>query len=752
MEDGMMKSSYERAQELTSRMTLREKVGQLAQNFYGFEAYTRDEQGQLVLTDAFKRYVQRFGGIGMLNNYFRADPWCKKSYRTGGIVLAEREHAYNLLQHYLVEHTRLGIPVLIEEDAPHGRQVLDSVLYPVSLNVGCSFQPEVYRRQTEQIGMEAKLGGVHVPYLSVLDMAVDPRWGRCEECFSEDPFLSAKMSEAAVRGMKDSGSMVCCKHFAAQGAAVGGHNGGAAQIGERELREIHLPAARAAVRAGCDFIMAAYNEIDGVPCHANRYLLNGILRGEMHFSGVIRSDGCAIDMLREICGSDLLRAGALALSSGVDCGLWDQAFTRLDEAMEKGYLSEAELDRAVTRLLEKKYACGVMDTPYLPENGQSAAYILSGTGQKAAYEMAAESLVLLKNKSAVLPIAEESRVLLIGGNLDDIYYLLGDYTSERKQKNTIKDEFERDGAAWLAGWRFESGVHTCPAELAEAAADADVIIFGCGGSSVRDFESQYNAAGAIRHAEKYMDCGEGRDLAQLHLPKCQMEVLRMIRKLGKPIVSLVIGGRPYVLTDIMEQSDAVVWCGYPGQEGAKAIKNTLYGKENRFGRLSVSFPRSAGQIPVCYNGKKRDPYVDICADALLPFGFGLSYAAFAYTDFMVETATLEQLAEGGSVTVRVTVKNTSDIAGADVPQLYLRRVGGTVTHRRMELRGFEKVFLRPGESRRICMRLGREAFEEWSVRRCYELAEMDITLMLGRSSAEIIFEESFRLCHAEEVG
>lgn len=740
-----MRNNKERAVELVARMTLNEKVGQLAQNFFGFNAYERDENNEIVLTDEFKSYVRKFGGIGMLNNYFRSDPWCKKNYETGGITLEEREKAYNILQKYIVENTRLGIPVLIEEDAPHGRQVLDSVLYPVSLNVGCSFNPELYSEQTYEIGLESKLGGVNLPYLSVFDMLTDPRWGRSEECFSEDPYLASQLSAAAVRGMNKSGNMVCCKHFAAQGAAVGGHNGGVSTIGERELREIHLPAARAAIKEGCDFIMAAYNEIDGVLCHQNSYLLNDILRGEFGFNGVVRSDGCAVDILKKVCGEDKVKAGALAVKSGVDCGLWDEAMTRLEEAVEKGYIDEKIIDKAVCRLIEKKYKCGLMDNPFLEEKNQSVQYIKSGSGQKMAYEMAAESLVLLKNKDALLPLSADKKILLVGGNFENIYYLLGDYTSERKNPNTVKDQFTRNGAEFIEGWSFEKGITADENALKAAASRADVIIFGCGGSSVRDFNSKYNSAGAIENAAIYMDCGEGRDLANLLLAECQKQALDILSDTGKPIVSLVIGGRPYVLTDIAEKSDALIWCGYPGQEGARAIYDTVFGKQNRFGRLSASFPRSVGQLPVNYNYKCINDYVDITAKPLFPFGFGLSYSEFEYSGLSVVTKTADEIKKGESCKVEFSVKNISKIAGSAVPQLYIKRSGGTITHREKELCSFKKIYLEPGETQRVTFEIGYDALAEWSVNRKYELFDIGVSVMLGKSSDEILIRNAFEI-------
>ena len=738
-----MNENHRRAEALLKQMTLNEKVGQLAQRPFGFEAYTRDEKGEIILTEEFKAYVLKFGGLGMLANYFRADPWSKRSYKTGGIVASEREKAYNLLQKFVIENTRLGIPMLIEEDAPHGRQILDSVIYPVSLNVGCTFNPDLYAKQTEEIGREAKLGGVNVPFLSVYDMALDPRWGRFEECFSEDPYLASRMSESAVVGVHNSDNMLCCKHYLAQGSAVGGHNGGISQIGEREVREIHLPAVETSVKAGCEFIMAAYNEIDGEPCHASAYYLRKILREELGFEGVVRSDGCAVDRLVDFCG-DLVQAGAVAVRAGVDCGLWGEAMTHLEEAVEKGYVTEAEIDEAVCRLLEKKFACGIMDNPYLPENGQSVAYLQSGKGQKVAYEMACESLVLLKNEN-ILPLRSQ-KVLLIGGNLDNIYYVLGDYTPEQKDVKTIKDVFVENGVEYLQGWTFEDGVTIDDESLKKAADSADVILFGCGGSSVRDFESIYNDAGAVIQAKgKYMDCGEGCDLAELQLKSCQIELLKKLSAFRKPIVSLVVAGRSYVLTKISQYSDAVVWCGYPGCEGAQAIYDTLFGKRNDFGRLSFSLPKSVGQLPVYYNNKHSMPYVDIDDKPLYSFGYGLSYSKFAYDNLSMKTATVSEIEKGGAIEVSFDVANLSNVAGKAVPQLYICKVGGTVSHRRKELKAFEKCALAPKESKRISFRLDFDALKEWSVFKKYEMYPYKLKIMLGESSDNIVWQTEVAL-------
>lgn len=740
-----MDANKKRAIELCSKMTLNEKVGQLAQNFYGFNAYERDENGEIVLTKEFKDYVLKFGGIGMLYGFFRADPWSKKCYDNGGITADEREKAYNILQKFVVENTRLGIPVLLEDEAPHGRQCLDSIIYPVSLNVGCSFNPELFRKQAQMIAKEAKTGGSDIIYLSVLDVVRDPRWGRTEESLGEDPFLVKSFAKEAIKGGRDGGAFVCAKHFAAQGAMVGGHNSAEVNIGERELREIHLPAAEAVAKEGCDFIMITYNDIDGVPCNANGYLNKTVLRDEFGFDGVARADGCAVDFMAENFLRDRVKAGAIAVNNGVDCGFWDESFTLLEQAVEKGYITEKTIDESVIRLIEKKFKCGIMDSPYLEENGQSEIFLKSGEGQKVAYQMATESLVLLKNENKVLPLSENKKILVVGENLDSIYYLLGDYTPEQKNSVTVKDHFTKNGAEYIEGWSFEKGITVSDKELEEAVKNVDAVLFGFGGSSVRDFNSIYNGAGTLKDSFIYMDCGEGRDLSNLELVPCQNELIEKIRTFGKPIISIGIGGRPYLIQDICQNSDAVIWCGYPGQEGAKAIYDAVTGKVNNFGRLSITFPKSVSQIPCAYNRKFFSDYMDTDSSPLFPFGYGLSYSEFSYSNLEITKKSAEEIRNGEKIKVKVTVRNISDVSGKAVIQLYIRKYGGTVIQRTLELCGFDKVSLSAGEEKDVYFSIGFDELKEWSANRKYELSEMDVDIKIGEASNRIILAEKIHL-------
>lgn len=354
-------SPRERAEDLLEKMTLKEKVGQLNQRLYGFRIYERDGEN-VTFTEEFREEVEKMGGLGVLYGFYRADPWADKDENTG-ITTGLSRKAYNALQKYVLDHSRLGIPVMMSSECPHGHQALGGGLLPVNLAAGATFDPEALKEGYEACGRQLKSGHVELALMSALDMLRDPRWGRSEECYSEDPYLSSRMAAAAVTGMQSEGVSCVAKHFCGQGETTGGVNASAARIGEQELREIHFPAMQACCDAGVDGVMAAYNEIDGVYCHSNPWLLRDVLREEMGFQGIVMADGLAVDFLKNTEG-DTLHAGATALKAGVDVGLWDESFSRLGEAVEKGLVDEKLLDEAVLRVLELKFKRGLFEHPY----------------------------------------------------------------------------------------------------------------------------------------------------------------------------------------------------------------------------------------------------------------------------------------------------------------------------------------------------------------------------------------------------
>lgn len=676
---------------LLSQMTVREKIGQISQIAAGYRCYTVTDGGSIEFCEDFKQIVADYGGIGAISGLLRADPWSGNCYGCG-ITKEMRIDAVNKLQAYIAENTRLKIPALIEVEASHGLQALGSVMYPTGLCSAASFNPELYGNMMKNIGDEISLSGNHVAFVTLIDLARDPRWGRSEECLGEDAELASQMASAAVIGLKKSGTLACAKHFLGAGSCEGGINCGTIHLGKRELEEIHAAPAKAAIRAGCDFLMVVYNAIDGQPTHSNKKLLTDYLRDNLGYDGVVISDGCGVESVADFLGISKKDAAVLCLKAGIDLSLADKfCFTELEAALADGEISEEEIDRACGRVLEKKFEAGLFDKKPLDKEALSRFY-RDKRSEKIAYDMAAESVTLLKNNN-VLPLKKDQRIAVIGENANDIYHILGDYTSERlPEEGTtllggIRTNFDR--VSYEKGWSF-NGDNDFDAAI-RLAKNSDVIVLTLGGTSRRDFEAKYLDNGAVSDTVNFMDCGEGPNVAELSLPKQQLDLLRELKKLGKPLVSIVIMGRAYVLTEVEKNSDALLIGYYPGQEGGYAISDILAGKVNPSGKLPITLPRAAGTLPLTYDRyydrfSASPEYYD-CGDAILyPFGFGLSYSAFDYSNLSVTQ-------DEKNINIRFDVTNTSEIDGKEVCQVYLQLFGDSVIHRRRKLFAFRKILV-----------------------------------------------------------
>ncbi len=734
----------ERARDLMGRMTIREKAGQLNQRLYGFDCYIRAGRN-VELAEEFRKEVEYWGGMGALYGLHRADPWSKRDYKNGleGILAIK---AYNLAQRYVIEHSRFGIPMLLSSECPHGHQALDGYLLPVNLAMGAAWNPGLVSEAYEVCAQQMKELGVNLALISMLDVLRDPRWGRSEECYSEDPYLCGVLAEAAVKGCMSRGMAVIAKHFCAQGEGTGGINASAARIGERELREIHLPPAYAACRAGVQGIMAAYNEIDGIPCHANKGLLKDILRREMNFTGVVMADGTAIDRL-DILTGDYISSGALALSSGIDISLWDKGFTGLEKAVEKGLLSE-ELDEAVLRVLELKFALGLFEQPYLEEMEPSG---FSYAENPQSLELARQSAVLLKN-DGVLPLDFKTitSVAVIGPNADNIYNQLGDYSPPLR---------EGEGISLLKGLKelcpetirvkYAEGCTVCGTDetgieaAVELASSCDVVILVLGGSSSRFSGAEFDINGAAVGGDSLqMDCGEGVDCAGLTLPGVQRKLARAVFAAGKPVITVLIQGRPYAVEYEAGHSNALLCAFYPGPMGGQALAEILLGKVCPSGCLPVSIPRSAGQLPVYYNYKSSYDamkYSNQPNTPLFSFGFGRSYTEFAIknSELNRRAISVQGLEQGNTVQLRVCVKNTGSCAGYAVLQLFIRDMQASTVRRIKELKNFTKVFLQPGEERYCLLDTGYEQLALWDNSMHFCVEPGDFILELAKSGKAV---------------
>lgn len=745
----MKKNTYSaEAKELLDKMTLQEKIGQLNQKLYGFGIYERNGE-EISFSQEFEDEVEKYGGLGTLYGLYRADPWSQKNYENG-LYGENAVKAYNKMQEYVLEHSRLRIPALLSTECPHGHQALDSYLLPVNLNMGATFNTELIHSAYSVCGKQLRQMGVDLALISLLDVVRDPRWGRSEECFSEDPYLCSKMAEQIVKAVQDEGVSVVAKHFAAQGECTGGINASAARIGERELREIHLPAMKACADAGVDGVMAAYNEIDGVFCHANRHLLTDILRDEMGFEGVVMADGCAIDQLNVVTG-DCVHSAAAALRAGVDIGLWDEAYGRLEEALENGYITEEDIDRAVLRVLELKIKRGIFKHPLLDENQNQEDYSYEKYPQ--ALEIARESVVLLENRNEILPLSKEQRkIAVIGPNADAVYNQLGDYSPQVKREkcSTVLDgvrSYFGDNVVYARGCGVFEGTQEEQTEAVKLAEQSDITILVLGGSSSRFGEVSFDANGAaISEHGVSMDCGEGVDTSELSLPIEQRELAEKIFATGSKVITVIIGGRAYALDTIAEKSDAVLYAFYPGMQGGKAIAEILFGDVNPSGRLPVSLPRCSGQLPVYYNYKnsyRSMHYYNIPDGAAYTFGYGKSYTEFVYEDvsFGNTEVALDELHKNG-IQAEMTIKNVGEYDGYAVPLVYIAGEQGSVVRRAKELKGFKKVWLKKGESKRVSILLPAEAFAVWNF-------EMEFKVEPGR--VKLILEEMGQTVGSETI-
>lgn len=716
------------AKELCAKMTLKEKIGQIAQTVGGYRAYDRNGD-DIVFNSEFCDTAKEFGGIGALSGLLRADPWTKRDYNTG-ITLQMRQGAADKLQNYLKNNTRLGIPALIEIEASHGMQSLDSVSYPVNLCIGATFNPDLFEEECTAIGKEIALSKNHVAFFTLLDLCRDPRWGRSEECFSEDTCLASALTAAATRGVKKGGALMCAKHFVGAGNCQGGKNIANVSVGENELMNFHVPVAKVAVENGADFVMVAYNSFDGVPMHANRRYLTDVLKNDLKFDGVVISDGFGVNTVSDMLGVSKGEAAMLCLKSGIHLSLGDGgAFAALEDEVLNGNLSEKEIDQAVIKVLEKKFEIGLFE-----ENTRDSVsdFATSETCKELAYKTASEGIIMLKN-NGVLPLKKDTKILLLGENADDIYFALGDYTSPKRKGmgTTVKEAFFNtfQNCIFEKGWSF--GEENDTESVIDKAKNCDVICLCLGGSSVRNFGAKYLDNGAVIESESFMDCGEGCDVASLKLPQNQLNLLKELKKLNKPIINIVIAGRAYELTEVSKNSDGLLLAFYPGQEGGKAIADICSGKLNPSGKLPVTLPSDSAALPVCYNSVTAvGSYVNCKNPVLFPFGFGLSYSKFEISNVKVtkQKITLE-------------IANKSEISGSEVIGVYIGLKNGPLKMPEKQLKAFKKVFLTANEKKTVEIPIPADSYRVWTAQAGFSEIHKKAKIYIGNDSTAPLVAE-----------
>ncbi|MEX1446145.1 glycoside hydrolase family 3 N-terminal domain-containing protein [Enterococcus sp. C76] len=720
----------QRVEDLLSRMNIAEKVGQVNQHLYGWECYEKNGD-KIELTEKLKEHVKWGGGLGALYGLFRSDPWSKTDYKNG-ILAKESWKVANLVQEYVLKHSRWKIPVLLVEECPHGHQGLDGISYPTNIGRGNTFNVALLEQTSRLMAKELAAKGVHLALVSTLDLAKDPRWGRTEECFGEDPILSARFSEAVVRGFqgeiisekvsfldqtveeinkKKDQIGVVLKHCIAQGEALGGHNSGTVTIGRREFSDIYGPLLKSTRNAVG--VMAAYNDIDGVPCHINRALFEQTLRKEIGYQGIVMADGVALDRLSDVF-TDKKTAAAYALAAGIDLSLWDETYTKIAEAIDDQVVDEKLLDQAVRRVLSVKFLLGLFEQPFANDPKEYWDHLMEES-EHLNLETAKESITLLKN-DGILPLDQQVKnIAVIGPNAHDVYHLLGDYSApqtEDRLKKTIvqeiKTEFPQSTVSYAQGCevRNQEDQEEKLLEAVTLAQNSDVIIAVLGGSSARNFDMEFLRNGAVSSKGINMDSGENVDVASLSLGGYQEQLIEQLYQLGKPIITILVQGRPYDLMKIESFTNAIATAWFPGQEGGKAIAQMISGRNNPSGRLSLSYPRNSQQLPVYYYQRaasKQENYYDLSGSPFYPFGHGLSYTTFEYSQMEVKT-------DIDKVIISIKVKNTGSVSGKTSTLVYFRLIDGAVIQRTKLLKAFRKDELQSQEERLLVFELTSEDF------------------------------------------
>lgn len=736
----------ERVKDLLSRMTLEEKVGQLLCPL-GWEMYEIDGN-EVHPSDKFKKLMKE-RNIGMLWATYRADPWTKKTL-VNGLNPELAAKAGNALQKYMIENTRLGIPLFLAEEAPHGHMAIGTTVFPTGIGMAATWSPELIEGVGSAIAKEIRSQGAQISYGPVLDLARDPRWSRVEETFGEDPVLSGRLGAAMVKGLgsgdlsRKDATIATLKHFLAYAVPEGGQNGSYASVGTRDLHENFLPPFKEAIEAGALSVMTSYNSIDGIPCTANHYLLTQLLRNEWKFRGFVVSDLYSIEGIHEshFVATTLEDAAMQALSAGVDVDLGGDAFTRLTHAVHSGKIREAVLDTAVCRVLRMKFEMGLFDHPYV--NPKIAMEIVRNKEHvELTRKVAQASIVLLKNEHSLLPLSKKiKRVAVVGPNADNRYNMLGDYTAPQTEENVktvvagVISKLSPSRVEYVRGCAIRDTTANEIEKAVEAARRAEVVIAVVGGSSARDFKTTYQETGAAVADEKSvsdMECGEGFDRATLTLLGKQQDLLHALKATGKPLIVVYIEGRPLDKVWAAENADALLTAFYPGQEGGEAIADVLFGDYNPAGRLPISVPRTVGQIPVYYNKKapRNHDYVELPSSALYPFGYGLSYTQFDYSDLQVVTQS------PCVIEVSFKVKNTGKYDGEEVAQLYLRDEYASVVQPLKQLKHFQRLFLKKGEEKKVLFTLTDKDLSiiDRNMQRVVEAGTFQI--MIGSSSDDI---------------
>jgi beta-glucosidase len=733
-----------RVSDLLQRMTLEEKVAQL-QGFVPRDPHAFDEHGIFVGGTDVPALLKGAGSV-----YARGGDRFMRSPREAILRM-------NSVQKYMREKTRLGIPVFFMAEALHGYMAAGATSFPQAIALGSTWDPELVERVFGAAAQEAAARGVRQVLAPVLDVARDPRWGRFEECYGEDPYLVSRIGLAAVYGLQGRGPAidhehvaVTLKHFAGHGEPEGGRNIAPVNFSERIFREVHLyPFEIAVKQAHAHSVMASYNEWDEVPNHVNHRLLTDILRTEWGFDGFVMSDGGGIESVvdEHHAAGSYAEAGHLSLEAGLDYSLGGRGhcFSDLAEAEKAGQVSMASIDRAAAGILRVKLLCGMFEHPYADPD--EAERVTNSEGHRAlARQTAAEAMILLKNEGRALPFdpSKVKTLAVIGPNAADIH--LGGYSAVPMQGVSVLEGLRAYGGASLrvlyaegckiatnyaSGWLAnENPVPNDEAddsrmidEAVEVAQRSDAVVLVLGETE-------------ILRREAWSEDHRG-DRDTLELPGRQHQLARAVLATGKPVAVLLVNGGPLSIGYLKEHAPAIIECWYLGQETGLAVADALFGKVSPSGKLTVTIPRSVGQLPDYYNHSpsRYRSYVVDDSTPLFPFGFGLSYASFDYRNLQVAPTSM---ARDGTARVSVEVTNSGAVTAAEIVELYIHARVSLPVRPVEELKDFARVELNPGESRTVSFLLTPEKLASYGLdmRRAVPRGEFEV--MVGKSSADLL--------------
>jgi len=740
-----------RVKDLLSRMMLEEKAAQMMCVWQEKTAKLLDAAGNFDLKKA-KAAFNKGHGLGQVGR--PSDAGSVPSDAGVGKNARETAELANAIQKFFIEHSRLGIPVMFHEECLHGHAAIGATSFSQPIGLGATFNPDLVEKLFTMTAEEARVRGTHQALTPVVDVARDARWGRVEETYGEDPFLNTQLGIAAVRGFQGDASfkdkkrvIATLKHFAAHGQPESGQNCAPVNVSERVLRETFLQPFKDAIqKGGAISVMASYNEIDGVPSHASAWLLRDVLRKEWGFKGFVVSDYYAIwelhhrpDTHGHFVAKDKKEACELAVKAGVNIEFPDpDCYLHLVELVRKKVLKESQLDELVAPMLFWKFKMGLFDDPYVDPN-EAARVVGCDANRRLALQAAHETITLLKNENHLAPLAPAKlkTIAVIGPNAHRS--LLGGYSGVPKHNVTVLDGIKAkvgdrvkvlhsEGCKITVGgsWNQDDVTPGDPAEdrkqIAEAveiAKQADVIVLAIGGN-----EQTSREAWNLKHMG---------DRTDLDLIGRQNELVQAMLATGKPVIVFLFNGRPLAINYVAENVPVIFECWYLGQETGHAVADVLFGDFNPGGKLPISFPRSAGHLPVFYNYKPsaRRGYLFADVSPLFPFGFGLSYTSFEIKNVRLLKKKIKRT-ESTRVTADVT--NTGKRAGTETVQLYIRDLVSSVTRPVKELKGFQKVLLQPSETKTVMLEIKPDSLAFYDVKMKYVVEPGEFEILVGSSS------------------